>query len=383
MNILYIARNIPVPGIKQNDIILRICKAINSDSGFNISVWYPKEVIPRLFALSKRLKLVSQMPKKFKSFGISIFALEYFRLPTLKFSYLWLDSFFFFNKKLLMESSDFDLIHAHYILPDGYFGLVLKKKLEIPLVITIRNGDLDKINKLNQKSKLYKLYHYVLDQADKIIVHNHITEKYAQKRKLLYKKLPHGIEKKYISEFKKEETNKILCVSQFIKRKNINWLIDAFNRFGKTEWRLTIIGSGELESRLKIQSGKNPNIHFRGEVPREEVIDEMKNSDIFVLPSDNETFGIVYMEAAVSGCAVIGKRFTGLYGWLDEDLEAMFVDSKDELFETLEKLMSKPDIRKSIGQYGRNKVITNLLFEDQIIRYMNFYEHLIIDNRSK
>ena len=56
------------------------------------------------------------------------------------------------------------------------------------------------------------------------------------------------------------------------------------------------------------------NIHFMGRKTHEEVLTQMKKSDIFILPSVNETFGQVYLEAMGCGCITIGTRNDGIDG---------------------------------------------------------------------
>ncbi|WP_235376200.1 glycosyltransferase, partial [Proteus faecis] len=66
--------------------------------------------------------------------------------------------------------------------------------------------------------------------------------------------------------------------------------------------RLNIVGDGPLYESLS--SIKNEKIHFHGWKKNDEVLEILSKSDIFILPSDNETFGMVYIEAAINGCVI-------------------------------------------------------------------------------
>lgn len=101
---------------------------------------------------------------------------------------------------------------------------------------------------------------------------------------------------------------KVLSCANLIKRKNIDKVIRECENL---DVELTIIGDGkELKNLQKLSSKPK----FLGRLEREKVIEEMKKSDIFALPSVNETFGMVYLEAMASGCITICTENEGAAG---------------------------------------------------------------------
>ena len=102
---------------------------------------------------------------------------------------------------------------------------------------------------------------------------------------------------------------KVLTCGQFIKRKNIDKVIKACNKLENVE--LTVIGSGSKYKDLKNISEKPI---FTGQLPHEDVVAKMRESDIFILPSVNETFGMVYLEAMASGCITVCTKNDGIDG---------------------------------------------------------------------
>lgn len=102
---------------------------------------------------------------------------------------------------------------------------------------------------------------------------------------------------------------KVLTCAHFKKRKNIDKVIKACK--GLEGFELTVIGDGKERKSL----GKiDKNVNFTGRLPHDEVLVKMRESDVFVLPSVGETFGMVYLEAMVSGCITVCTKGDGVDG---------------------------------------------------------------------
>lgn len=104
------------------------------------------------------------------------------------------------------------------------------------------------------------------------------------------------------------ENKKYLYVGRLISCKNLEFLIDEFNKNGK--W-LTIVGKGELESALK-QRAKD-NIHFIGFIENEALGEIYRSHDVFILPSRSEAWGLVVEEAIYWNLPVIVSDRVGSY----------------------------------------------------------------------
>lgn len=103
--------------------------------------------------------------------------------------------------------------------------------------------------------------------------------------------------------------NSFLYVGRLVKCKNIDSLISVFNDM--SPYNLTIVGTGPEE--LYLKSISKTNIHFVGSVDNSQISQYYKNSDVFVLPSKFEPWGLVVEEALNNGCPVIVSNMVGSY----------------------------------------------------------------------
>lgn len=139
---------------------------------------------------------------------------------------------------------------------------------------------------------------------------------------------------------------KVLTCGQFIKRKNIDKVIRACEQFENVE--LTVIGSGNEYNKLKNLSDK---VLFTGQISHDEVLEKMKESDIFILPSVNETFGMVYLEAMASGCITVCTKNDGIDGIIKDGFNGYTTEvNVDDIKDTLKKI---------INSQNKNEILNN------------------------
>lgn len=141
-----------------------------------------------------------------------------------------------------------------------------------------------------------------------------------QKHKFL---CPSGIPDKWV-DFEKTAKNfnkkhlKILFVGTLIKRKHPSLILDAVNKCKfKTQFEITFIGSGKEKQNILNKAQKfnlEKQVKVLGQIPRDEVLEEMNRSDILVMISKKEAFGLVYLEAMANGLIVVGSRNEGMDG---------------------------------------------------------------------
>jgi glycosyltransferase involved in cell wall biosynthesis len=157
-----------------------------------------------------------------------------------------------------------------------------------------------------------------------------------------------GIEKELIldKEYRKNNKRSFISVNLLQKLKNIDVTIKALSLLPKElVWEYTIIGDGEEYGRLNslVEELKlEDRVKFLGFKERKECIEYMKKSDVFLMPSSPETFGLAYLEAMASGCLIVCAKGWGVDGLIQNSVNGYSVTARDvnELSTLLEQILT-------------------------------------------
>lgn len=153
----------------------------------------------------------------------------------------------------------------------------------------------------------------------------------------------------------RQKIERFIFVGRLIDVKNLELLIRVFNKMPKLS--LTIVGFGELDSKLKAMA--NVNIEFVGAIANECLSEIYQAHDVFILPSKSETWGLVVEEALNNGLPVIVSNRVGCgadlaipeYGLVfdyqsEDDLQMKILKMLDvDFYNTLRKNISFLDFK--------------------------------------
>lgn len=226
-----------------------------------------------------------------------------------------------------------DIIIAH--MPSG---ILYADKLGLPFCAAVHVSDIEVLTnpvyRFHFKPRLEKAYKNAIKIAARSeVLKNKFLKLYPEFENKTFV-APSGINGAIKREWTGNKKIKVLTCGQFIKRKNIDKVIKACDKFENIE--LTVIGSGKLP--LEKLSSK---AMFTGQLPHEKVLKKMQESDIFILPSINETFGMVYLEAMASGCITVCTKGDGIDGII-QDGENGFLCEND-IEKTISRILEFPD----------------------------------------
>ena len=247
--------------------------------------------------------------------------------------------FKFFNKRMeklyleiVKKEGKGDVIHAHSAFWGGISAAFVAKKYNIPFVLT-EHSSLK--NSVYVKDSYYKYIKEAYDSADKLITVGNGLKKELENYTDNNIEVIHNLvdfSKFKVKETEKHEGVKLFSLAYLVEGKGMEALIKAFNEAFKDEnVTLKIGGDGEkrheLEALIK-ELNLESKVELLGMLSREEVVSEINNCDGFVLASEHETFGVVYIEAMALGKPVLGTKNGGAEDII-RDYNGILVENKN------------------------------------------------------
>jgi glycosyltransferase involved in cell wall biosynthesis len=155
----------------------------------------------------------------------------------------------------------------------------------------------------------------------------------------------------------------VLCVCRFYPRKRVAALLRsvALLRDRIPQFELRIVGNGPENARLRqIASDLRLEsiVRWLGDVNRETLATEYGRCHVFCLPSVQEGFGIVFLEAMAAGKPIVAARVAAVPEVVRAGMEGLLVEPEnpEALAEALLTLYRDPELRNSLGSAGARRV---------------------------
>ncbi|MBN1353349.1 MAG: glycosyltransferase family 4 protein [Candidatus Omnitrophica bacterium] len=189
--------------------------------------------------------------------------------------------------------------------------------------------------------------------------------------------LPLGTDMKKFA-FKRREIKKpfqILFVGGVGQRKGIKYLLDAYEKIKSENTKLKIIGpvigSGSAFRR------RSDLYEYMGTLPHEEIVRQMHESDVLVLPSLVEGFGLVITEAMATGMPVIASRYSGAPEIIREGCDGFIIEPRDVngMAARLEELAMRMEKTVEMGNNARERA-EEFSWEKHTVRLRNILSYI-------
>ncbi|MCR1991208.1 N-acetyl-alpha-D-glucosaminyl L-malate synthase BshA [Bacillus subtilis] len=241
------------------------------------------------------------------------------------------------------ERENLDIIHAHYALPHAVCAYLAKQMLKrnIGIVTTLHGTD---ITVLGYDPSLKDLIRFAIESSDRVTavssalaaetydlikpekkietIYNFIDERVYLKKNTAVIKEKHGI---------LPDEKVVIHVSNFRKVKRVQDVIRVFHNIaGKTKAKLLLVGDGPEKStacELIRKYGLEDQVLMLGNQDRVEELYSI--SDLKLLLSEKESFGLVLLEAMACGVPCIGTNIGGIPEVIKNNVSGFLVDVGD------------------------------------------------------
>lgn len=236
-------------------------------------------------------------------------------------------------KEIVRKEGKVDIIHAHSCFWGGIAASYISKKYNIPLVITEHSSlKYAKYSRDSYKKYIFNAY----KEADVLIaVGTGLKEEISGYVDREIDVIPNMVDLNlfYIDNNNNKNEKFTFFSCAFLEEgKGMEDLIKAFaDAFKGQDVILNIGGDGSTKNALEELSKElemDNQIKFLGSLSRTQVSEEMRKCDAFALPSEHETFGVVYIEALACGKPVIGANNGGAEDII-EDCNGIIANRKD------------------------------------------------------
>lgn len=284
-----------------------------------------------------------------------------------------------------------DLLHVHYAIPHAYAGYMAKKMLqeegiEIPMVTTLHGTDITLVGNhpFYKPAVTFSINHSDVVTSVSQSLKEDTLRLFDIKKEIQV--VPNFIDSKKINKtfidcqrgIMAEEDEKIIThVSNFRKVKRIDHVIEVFHLIQKeVKAKLMMVGEGperEMAENRVEELGLQDNVVFLGQ--SNEVDKILCFSDLFLLPSEKESFGLAALEAMVHGVPVISTNTGGLPEVNKEGFSGFLCEVGD-VEEMAKKAIYILNDENRLNDFKENakKMASNFAIETIVPLYENVYE---------
>jgi len=281
---------------------------------------------------------------------------------------------------------DFDVIHAHDWLCYPA-GVAAKKSSGKPLVVHMHATEFDRTGE-NVNQVVYDIEREGMEAADRVITVSNLTrkiviEKYGidpDKVITVYNAVDQNTQKDF-TEVKKNVKEKVVTfLGRITYQKGPEYFIEAANKVLKKDpnVRFVMAGSGDMLNRMVVRVAKlkiADKFHFTGFLKGDDVDNMFAMSDVFVMPSISEPFGIVPLEAMRTNVPVVISKQSGVAEILEHAQKIDFWDV-DAMADSIYGLCHYDALSEMFKKYGKEEV-ENLKWEHAALKIKEVYEPLL------
>lgn len=273
--------------------------------------------------------------------------------------FLFLALFF----QLLRRFKDYDLVHAHWLIPQG----IVQSFFKTPYIVTGHGGDVTSLNKgifRQLKVRCLKKAKYVT------VVSEHLKKKVQELVPDLQPDVlsmgvdASGFGRQYFQEnyFGQNGKKTVLFVGRLAEKKGVTYLISAMS---KIDALLVIVGDGPLRQDLEKQAREmGVNAVFLGAKTHDELRTIYASADLFAAPSvtaadgDQEGLGLVMLEAMASGLPVVAYDSGGISQVIKNGVNGLLCQEKnvEQLADVIASVLRDEELYERMYQNGTETV---------------------------
>jgi len=299
---------------------------------------------------------------------------------------------------MVAETENLDLLHVHYAIPHSISAILaresIKKHRRLPVITTLHGTDITLVGADRSYLPITK---YALEQSDGVTaISNYLKqatiEHFGFDRIEVIPNFvcPSEYKPKINCELRESLSPDglpvMVHVSNFRPVKRPVDCIEILARvLKKTKVHLVMVGDGSERTNCIHRAkclGVSDYCVFVGKQPN--IVDYLCASDLLLLPSEQESFGLAALEAMAVQVPVIATRVGGLPEVVDDGENGFLspVGDVDKMAEDAARLLTDAKLRKEFGRHARAAAIERYSTDRVIPQYIEFYERILKQTSS-
>lgn len=300
----------------------------------------------------------------------------------------------------LLDRGGFDVVHVHWVVPNGPIGAAAASRHHIPLVTSLHGSDVA----VSERSRaIARATRWSLERSAGVTAPSEDLLERARRlgARCRLTRVPYGGDasafdvdpaaraaKRRRLGFSDEDVV-VTAVGRFIPVKGFEYLVEAHAAALTTEPRLRLVLVGDGDSRAALEDrvralGVSSTVVLAGMAPRDEIPAHMAAADIVAVPSIKyggyvDGLPNVALEAMAAGKPLVGSRIGGIPELVRDGENGLLVPEKDvrALADALLALAADPDLRARLGAAGRAEVRGERSWEAVGRKFEEVYERAL------
>ncbi len=291
----------------------------------------------------------------------------------------------------VIESEKLDLLHVHYAMPHAASAYLAKKIVGggIKFITTLHGTD---ITLVGNHQSFYRITKFSIEESDGVTcVSNYLKEttegifKTVKEMEVIYnfvdtEKYKRTSKSRENIESIDKDDKIIIHISNFRPVKRIENIVKVFHVVGKeVKSKLLLVGDGPDICRIRSLVYKlnlEDKVLFLG--VQENVVPLLNISDVYMLPSRSEGFGLSALEALSCEVPVVGTNVGGLKEVVEHGKSGFVFDPEDidSMSEAVIKILGSKETRLKMGVEARKRA---KLFDGKLIvpQYLKYYKKIL------
>ncbi|ASF39668.1 N-acetyl-alpha-D-glucosaminyl L-malate synthase BshA [Halobacillus halophilus] len=293
----------------------------------------------------------------------------------------------------VINREELDILHVHYAMPHAICAILAKQmaKRDVKIITTLHGTD---ITVLGIDSSLKQMIKFGIEQSDKVtavseslvqqtqdqlstdkpieVIYNFVDERE------YYQKPSYSLREDYCI---KEEEKVVIHISNFRKVKRVPEVVHAFSKIAaEVPAKLLLVGDGpeysdvhQLVKDLELEG----QVLFLGK--QENVSDLLSISDLKLLLSEKESFGLVLLEAMACGVPCIGSNIGGIPEVIDHGETGYIAElgNVDQVAYFALKMLTDEDLMDKLSVNAKQMVETKFASGTILTQYEELYERVL------